>query len=642
MKNRYFIFALFFTVLGTLSAQKESKADQFYFEYAYREAVKAYQDEMKEYQLTPEQQINLADAYFRIGQYDNSAETFMEVYKKDSVMTNAHFNTMLQALSKTSGPDRARAFLSTRSGQLSEALLENTAFNYQTMEDPSTDQGTYRIFPLDLNSAQADFAPSFFGADQLLFSSSRPMKDKETYTPSGESYLDIYTARLQPDGQASMPAPVSWIPSIKYHQATSYYSEGLDAVFYVRSNMDEEGLMAFDPNGKNTLGICRTSRNGAFQYLLRDLSTSFYYPFYDDSSGKLYFAADFEKGHGGTDLYYVYTNNGQIMSEPVNLGPQVNTPGNEIAPFVIEGSLYFSSDVFYGIGGMDVYKSEIQDDFYSIPVNLGREINSSSDEFGFIIRTNPQGGYTGYFSSNREGGSGNDDIYGFTIDQKPGMKTLLFRGTVQEFSGMGIEKAFVRLYDSESNLLKEAYTDEEGDFRLEIPWRENVSIRAGRDRFETVDVGNTSASEALSSGKPLNIQLTSIESVLFQRADQTLLKLDPFYFERGRTQVTPEIAAELDLAAESLIKFPEIRLRIEAHTDSRGSKAANLQLSEKRAEAIRDYLISKGVGEVSIPEVTGYGEQQIINNCTDGVYCLDMLHKQNERYPFVVLNYNDL
>jgi len=628
--------------IGSVSAQEDSRADRLYFEYSYQAAVKAYEEERKESLLSSRQQLNLADAYFRTGQYDKATDTFMEVYKKDSLMTNAQFNTMLQALSKTSGPDRAKAFLSTRSDQLSPALMENTTFNYEILEDVAASELDYGVYDPGFNSSQADFAPAFFGPDQLLFSSSRPLAKKQTYSPTGESYLNIYSTTLQTGGQAGRPAAVPWIPGIEYHQATPFYSEQLQAIFYVQSNM-EEGYLAFDPNGKNSLAICRVGRNGSFEYLFRDLSTSFYYPFYDDRSGKLYFAADFDKGYGGTDLYYVYTNRGQIMSEPVNLGPQVNTPGNEIAPFIFDGSLYFSSDVFYGQGGMDIYKSEVlEGDFYSIPVNLGPGINSSQDDFGFIIRKDIQGGYTGYFASNRPGGAGSDDIYGFRVAKKPGLTTLVVRGAVQDPGGIGIEKAFVRLYDPEGKLIRETYSGEDGMFRMEIPWRENVRVMAGRERFETVDMGSTALNPEMVSGQPLKIQLTPVEAVVLQQADRTLLRMERFHFDSGSTRITPQIATVLDQAAESLKKFPDLRIQIEAHTDSRGSASRNLQLSQARAEAIRDYLVSQGVSPETFQGVTGYGEQQITNNCTDGVYCLDMLHKQNERYPFVVVNYNDL
>jgi outer membrane protein OmpA-like peptidoglycan-associated protein len=219
--------------------------------------------------------------------------------------------------------------------------------------------------------------------------------------------------------------------------------------------------------------------------------------------------------------------------------------------------------------------------------------------------------------------------------------TLVVRGTVQDPGGIGIEKAFVRLYDPDGKIIRETYSGEDGEFRMEIPWREEVSVEAGRERFETVALGGTALNPEL-AGKPLKIELTPVEAVVQQQADRTLLRMEKFYFDSGSPQINPQTALVLDQAAVSLKKFPDLRIKIEAHTDSRGSANRNLDLSQKRAEAIRDYLISKGVAPESFQEATGYGEQQIINNCTDGVYCLDMLHQQNERYPFVVVNYNEL
>src|SRR5680860_1444643 len=118
-----------------------------------------------------------------------------------------------------------------------------------------------------------------------------------------------------------------------------------------------------------------------------------YYPFYNADSGRLYFSANFKDSYGGADIYYVDINNGQVMSQPINLGPRINSPGNEIAPYVFDNSLYFSSDVFYGMGGMDIYRSNIlPDKGFSIPVNLGKGINTKYDEFGFIIKKNQEDG----------------------------------------------------------------------------------------------------------------------------------------------------------------------------------------------------------------------------------------------------------
>lgn len=642
---KFSLFSFLFLVLtaGLLSGQeKRSRADVLYFEYAYKEAIKEYQKERQKQPLSNRQQLNLAHAYLKTGLFDRATENYLEVYKRDTTMTSHHFNDMLQALARTSGMDRVKAFLETRKHYLSPELLENADFNFELLNRVPGDEVPADLFNFGANSPQADFAPSFY-KDRLLFTSARALEQKPVYNPTGESFLDIYMARLNPDGDGNNATPFSDLPDSDFHEATPFYSEALDKLFYIRSNA-EAGTLTFDGKGKNALAMGLADAEGNFEYLLRDLSTSFYYPFYEASGGKLYFAANFGDSYGGTDLYYVYTNNGLIMSAPVNLGPRINTPGNEIAPFIFDNSFYFSSDIFYGLGGMDLYKAEIQQDgSFSIPVNLGRGMNTEADDFGLIIRDDGQGGLLGYFASNRPGGKGNDDVYGFRVAEKPGLKTLVFRGrAVNPASGDGIAKAGIQLRATDGTLLKEVYTNEDGAYRLEIPARDSVQLLASRERYS--DFSRTFGPEALASlnGGPMDLNLLLVDDLVRETEDQTVIRMDKFYFDKNSTTVTPEIANELDKVVNAIKHFPQLQLRIEAHTDSRGGSASNFRLSQARADAIKSHLLSQGVPASNILYTIGYGEDKIINNCTDGVYCLEMLHQQNERHLIVVLNYNFL
>ncbi|NAS13815.1 OmpA family protein [Poritiphilus flavus] len=644
MSIRKILVIIVLLIAGALQGQKkQSKADILFFEYAYNDAIAAYEKEMTEAPLTNQQRLNLADSYLKMGRYKNASETYLEVYRKDSTMSTHHFNKMLQSMAKTSGPERTKAFLATKQNALADELLENAAFNATLLGSTKLEEEDYNIFSINANSPQSDFAPTFYG-DKVLFSSGRPQDDKKTYAPTGEGYLDIFVGKVGLGGQILNPNPFDRIPKSKFHEATPYYSEELNGIFYIRSNANK-GKLSFDENGKNALSIGLLTGSGTFQYLLRDLSTSFYYPFFDAESGRLYFAANFEDSLGGTDLYYVNTNNGLIMSAPISLGPRINTPGNEIAPYIFEGSLYFSSDIFYGLGGMDIYKSEIgEDDFFSIPVNLGDRINSKQDDFGFIIKENVAEGYIGYFASNRPGGMGNDDIYGILSNSKPGLKTLVFRGELTKAnSSIGVSKALIRVYDPEDELVQEVYSREDGSYRMEIPWQAGARISISKPGYSSF--GKTydkAAVTALEQSKPLDLELTALEDVIRVRDEKTVVKMNKFFFAKGAYEVTADIGAELDKIVEAAKDFPQLRLRIEAHTDSRGGRTTNLRLSQRRADAIKNYLLSKDVPSVVISEAVGYGENQITNNCRDGVYCIEVLHKQNERYLAVVLNEDEL
>ncbi|MFS4493376.1 OmpA family protein [Maribacter sp. 2308TA10-17] len=643
MKTKTFILLFLLTTLTSYAQEEMSRADQYFYGYAYKEAIAEYQKAMSDGKLISNHQfLNLADSYFKMGDFKNASRIYLDINKKDTIMNNHRFNMMLQSLSKTSEKERVKAFLNTKSDLLADELKENAAFNFELLETSANNPQKFEIFNVNGNSPQADFAPSFY-KDKLLFSSSRPVKSKKIYGPSGESYLDIYIARIGNNGDVLNPNVFDRMPNSKFHKSTPHYAEDLDKIFYILSNAEDDNL-SFDDKGKNSLAIGMLYENGFFAYLLRDLSTSFYYPFFDSSSDRLYFAANFEDGYGGTDIYYVSTNNGQIMSEPVNLGPRINSPGNEIAPFIHDGSMYFSSDIFYGLGGMDIYKTNFrQDQSFSIPINLGAGINSEKHEFGFIIRGDENLGFSGYFSSNRDGGKGNDDIYGYTIREYLGPKTFSIRGEVFEPDYQrGIVNAAIRLRDAEGNILKEFLTKENGKYQVEIPWRDNLIIEISKNRHSSLyqSYGKAELEELQKTG--LNYEMVSIDDIVTERENQTVLEINDFFFARGKSEITADIALELNKVVDMFQKFPQLQLQIENHTDSRGGSRTNKIISQKRVDAIKNYLLQKGIPSANLLSATGFGEERIMNSCTNGVYCLDFLHKQNLRTLFIVSNFEEL
>ncbi|MGB7395147.1 MAG: OmpA family protein [Pricia sp.] len=637
----------FFLVSATvcLSQNLETEGDKYFYGYAYRDAISAYQKQIQQGKLmTNHQRLNLADSYFKTGQYNEAAKIYLDVNKKDTVMSDHRFNNMLQSLAKTSEEERVRAFLKSKSGQLASELTENAQFNYNILDSDDARSAGFFIFTLNANSAQADLSPAFY-KDNLLFSSSRKTKSKKIYGPSGDAYLDIYEAQVQANGGISQTISFGGIPNSPYHKSTPYYSDGSGRIYYILSNTEGKNL-AFDDKGKNALAIGMADANGgAFRFLLKDLSTSFYYPFFDEATEKLYFAANFKDSYGGTDIYYVDTNNGQVLSQPVNLGPRINTPGNEIAPYVFENSLYFASDVFYGMGGMDIYRSNVQpDESFTIPVNLGKGINTKYDEFGFIIKQNEkEEGLIGYFSSNRPGGKGSDDIYGFKISEKPGIRTLVFKGkVVKPQYDLSIANASVKVLNADGKLLKEVFTSPSGNYQLEIPYSDVVELKISKEGFSTFsETYNPKGLQELEK-TPLKVQLSSIGDIVKEEEGKTVIKVKDFYFNTGQSDLTPAITAELDKVVDAVDKFPDLRFAIETHTDSRGSQSSNQRISQQRSDTIKAYLLSNGVPSENITASTGFGEDQITNNCTDGVYCLDFLHKQNLRTLFTVQNLEEL
>lgn len=639
--KKHIIILLLLPIL-VCGQKKKSKGDDFFFSYAFKDAIVAYEEDLiKGYELSPKQYLNLADSYFKVENYEKATDIYLQLFSKDSIMGGHHLNKLLQGLGKKADLSQVKGFLEQEGVAFHKELLENGNFNIKLLTSQERmASNDVKVFNLAGNSNNADFSPSFYG-DFLLFTSGRPMGKRKSYEPTGEAYLNIFSGKMDDNGQVSKVEPFKGVKDSDYHKATPYYSSELNAIFYVLSNTFE-GELEFDENGKNALGIGIQKLEGKFGFLWRDLSTSFYYPFYEQGTGRLYFAANLEGGYGGTDLYYVNTNKGQVMSAPINLGPRINSPGNEIAPYIFEGALYFSSDVFYGLGGMDIYKSNMKEGGFTIPINLGQPINTEADDFGYILK-NYREGLMGYFSSNRKGGKGNDDVYGFLVDEKPGLKTFAIRGKVVKLdNAIGIPEATLKVYGPDGRLLQETLSNGRGDYAIEVPWQTMVKVEASKQRHSVFStVFNKENMEAVQK-ENLNLGLAFYDDLVEKRENQTVVRLKKFYFERGKSKVTQEISNELDKVVDFVQRFPGVQLRIETHTDSRGGSSTNFRISQARSDAIKKYLVGQGVSESSILYSIGYGEDKILNTCTNGIFCIEAMHKKNQRSLIVVLNDNIL
>ena len=640
MKFKLCFFFLNIMVFTVFAQDVKSAGDRFFFQYKYAQAIEAYEQEKTKEILTNQQYLNLAESYFTIGNYQKAWEVYRMILDSDSIITPYHFNKMLRSLSKIEGVASMHDFLKNDSILLESSWIENAKFNYDILNKKDVATVNYNVFNLNENSTEADFSPTFY-KDKLLFTSGRSESTRKKDKNNSNPYLNILVGKIDLTGDLLNVNSFAGIPKGNFHEATPHYSAELDKIFYVLSN-EKDGEMLFDSFGKNALAIGRVDPDGKFNFILKNLSTSFYYPFYDGKSQRLYFAANFSDSYGGTDIYYVSTNQGQIMSAPINMGPQVNTPGNEIAPYVFEGGLYFSSDVFYGYGGMDIYKSNLRGvGSAGVPINLGPGINSTADDFGFIVRNDTKNGLEGYFSSNREGGKGKDDVYGFKLAEKPKLNTIVLEGrTINPNTGVVIGGVNIRVFGEENKVLKELVSEDNGSFAIEVPWQEKITVIANKKKYALFKTYFIAAD--LKNKKETNLYLDYVDDFVVDREDKKVIDLAKFIFRTKSAQLTPEIKTELDKAVAIIEKFPEFNLKIESHTDSKGGGSSNFKVSQARADAIKKYLIEKGVPSKNILYAIGYGEDHILNQCVNGVYCIDYFHSENRRCLLVVLNYDAL
>ena len=315
----------------------------------------------------------------------------------------------------------------------------------------------------------------------------------------------------------------------------------------------------------------------------------------------LYFASDMPGGFGGSDLYAVHREKRGRWGKPYNLGAGVITAGDEFFPFYDETArrLFFASDTYPGIGGLDVFVAELSDSGFSAPKNLGAPINTLFDDFGFVLDASGEGGY---FSSNREG---NDDLYSFSI-QAPIVFSKQLRGVVQNKNGVPLADATVLILNALGEQLAEVHTDQAGKYRCELA-------------ADTKEL-------KLSISKPGFLPAETLLKLDYQdeqiRAD-VKLERDPcdflynaespvfmvyFDFNARATADTHR----LDSISECLRTNPNIKMELSGYTDPKGSKVYNQRLSRGRVDFVKNYLLSKGVKPEQIDRTQPMGEQNLL------------------------------
>lgn len=322
---------------------------------------------------------------------------------------------------------------------------------------------------------------------------------------------------------------------------------------------------------------------------------------------------------GNTDIYVsVKTDSG--WGNPINFGTTINTPYAERSPFVHPDgrTLYFSSDGHYGLGGLDVFKTVRLSDSswteWSEPVNLGKEFNTSVNDIAYKITTD---GKLAYFSSDRPGGKGGYDIYSITLPEeaKPEKNVLRVSGKVTDENDNPLE-AIISWFNLTANKNAGSLKSdpETGDYTITLAVGANYSYFAEKQGYYSVSNDIDLSEEKGFSEMTVNIKMISVKSL---QESESSIKLNNIYFDFDRFELKPESFSELDRVNKFLIDNPDIKVEISAHTDAVGSDEYNLELSQKRAESVVNYLISKGIYSDRLI-AKGYGESvPVADNETD-------------------------
>lgn len=353
----------------------------------------------------------------------------------------------------------------------------------------------------------------------------------------------------------------------------------------------------------------------------------------------IFFASDMPGGEGGFDLYYAPFIEDGVYGSPVNLGPVINTRYDEVSPYYSEGVLHFSSDGLIGFGGFDIYKTSWDGSKWSAPENMGRGYNSTFDDLFFQYS---EQGLKGFIVSNREGTKSSqgrtccDDIFFF---EKTEPKVDLIASFM--YRGKPLKAATVEIYTVErgiTTLVSTISNPDSSQYKIPLEVDKNYKIIAYREDFSkdstTVNTIGLMKSQTIKKDFSLKYmrRKPEVEVVTINEA----IRLSNIYYDYDDDKILSEAEGDLFELLELMENYPTMKIELSSHTDARGNDNYNEDLSQRRANSAKKWLVERGVEDGRITP-KGYGEKQILNHCTNGVTCTDDEHRVNRRTEFKIL-----
>jgi len=501
------------------------------------------------------------------------------------------------------------------------------------------DSTNYEIMNTAINTIGSDMGPAFY-KDKLIFSStSIGTKAGATYKWNELPYLKMHSAKIGPYGDLN--SVESFAPKLKtaYHDGPVSIDSKNDIIYFTRNNL-VKGKTSKSRDGVVNLKIFMGKleegdwkMSGSFRFNSDQYSVG--HPSIDKEGTVLYFASDMPGGYGKSDIYFSVLSNGQ-WSKPFNLGPKINTEGNEFFPFISnDGVIYFASDGHGGLGGLDIYFSVPEQGIFNSIENMGYPVNSPKDDFGLALDST---GVKGYFTSNRLGGKGDDDLYFMKIKRIP----VIIRGVIKDRDAKDVlSDATVSVINEAGNTIATSITRIDGQFEFEVNKGQQYVINVTKEFYSENEIivgtaalrPNDVAFSEIFLEQKLEANDNSPAPKSIEEEDGEALQvveLEYVNYELDKSDIKPDVAATLDRLIALLKEFPDLEIRIESHTDSRGSDDYNMLLSKKRARAAFDYVVSKGIDPKRLL-YRGYGETKLLNNCTNGVDCTEEQHEVNRR-----------
>jgi len=691
MKCKKATYLVFFAAIQLLSGQYEQKRADMYFEKAfYSDAIGLYETILAKRENT-DVMANLADCHYHTTNMQAAARWYGTLLKKQgSLPQKIHYHRYYHALKAIGDYKKAHAILQEyHRGQNNLAALQKLQNDSTYIANVRAMGDRFTIENLSLNTTTSEFAAVAIGADLIYTAARKQTQNEKIYPWNNQKYLDLYSHPLEkitlPD---SVSIPFSKNINTKMHEGTFAITKDGKTLYFTRNNF-KNGKRKTNGEKISTLKIYRAElKNGAWRNSIElpfnSNEFSNEHPSLNAAGNKLYFSSDRPGGYGGFDLYWVTVRPDGTFGNPTNMGPMINTAYKEQFPHLDQANnLYFASDGHPGFGSLDIFVAKYDNGNFQQPDNLGLPVNGGYDDFSFSLET---GKKTGFFASNRPSGKGSDDIYRFA-ETKPlvieDCKQYIVGTLTDSITKAPLPNARIHLMDGSGNIIKELMTGTTASYAFDVSCKATYRIVAKKEAFEDnalsirtdderqrqhdgslrlyslkekaiqqerdrlkkqQELVEKQENEKIEAKKKRQEQLkTTLEDAIargefYVKNGDTYIRTEEIHFDYSLWYLRRETRERLKKVVQVMKKYPSMVVEIGTHTDIRGDAAYNRDLSQKRADAVRDFFLENGIEE-NRAVAKGYGESKPIVPCKDEESCSEEDHEWNRRCEFKVLKW---
>lgn len=662
IKNLAYTFLLLCFYLN-VNAQKANlkDADKKYDNYAYADAIKAYENLVKKGSQDEKVFQRLGNSYYFTGDLTQALKCYETLFVLNGNQEADYYYKYAECLKSTGNYIKSDEVLEKF---IQKAPSDNRAVlikkNRTYLEDIKANSGRYEIADAGINSEGSEYGSTILD-NKLIFAASRDTGSiiKKNFKWTNKSVSALYFVELMPDGSIGKQKLFrKKEKSSSFNESTPVFTKDGKTMYFTRNNFIN-GKKGQSENRITLLKLYRASLIGEEWKNIQELpfnsdQHSVAHPALSVDEKTLYFASDMPGTLGQSDLFKVSINTDGTFGKPENLGAEINTEGRESFPFISEDNeLYFASDGRPGLGGLDVFVSKINGELsYDEVQNLGEPINSRKDDFAFIINSKNR---NGFFSSNRDNGHGLDDVYRFTELRRLVCEQELSGTITDAETGEVLSDVRVMLFDEARQTAVEVLSDKKGNYAFsKVKCGKKYFIKTAKEDYEIKEAtltlkkasGKTTFSLAIEKKakpmlakaiqvKTIKINAVTVKPIAVGTDLAKLLKIPMNFFDLGKATIKKTSEPQLQKVVNILKEYPTLQLDIRSHTDSRQSSASNMILSEKRAESTKNWLIKKGIDGNRLTS-KGFGETQLVNKCADGVKCTEQQHQQNRRSEFII------